>query len=158
MKEKGFTLLEILVSISIILTVSAMSVSPIQAALSSYRLSATAEAVSTTLYRARSEAVTRNTNVDVLFSQSTRSYGIDTNGNGVLDASEATALPVGTTLVLPTGAAEPAAIRFTSRGEMPITTASPVLANPPWVRVSNSSRTQQVAVSLRGSVSMSTVN
>src|SRR5437667_9189128 len=118
MKEKGFTLIETVVSISIILTISTMSVSPIHGALAAYRLSATAEAISTTLYRARSEAVTRNANVDVLFSQTTNSYGIDANSNGVLDASEATVLPVGTTLALPSGAAEPAAIRFTSRGEM----------------------------------------
>ena len=136
MKEKGFTLIEMSIGVMIIATVSAISVSPIQSALASYRLSAAAEAISTTLYRARSEAVSRNTNVDVLFSQSTNSYGIDENGNGVLDASEAVALPTGMTLVLGVGASNPAAIRFTSRGEMPITAPAPVLANPPSVRVS----------------------
>jgi type IV fimbrial biogenesis protein FimT len=155
MKEKGFTMAELAVSIMVIFAVSAISVKPIQSALASYRLSATSEAISSTLYRARSEAVKRNANVDVLFSQATNSYGVDENGNGVLDGLEARSLPVGTQLVLPSGAAEPAAIRFTSRGEMPITTVAPMLANPPSVQVANSGSIQQVSVSLRGGVSIS---
>ena len=85
------------------------------------------------------------------------SYGIDLNGNGLLDAPEAVALPVGTSLMIPAGAPEPAAIRFTSRGEMPLTATAPVLANPPSVRVGAGGRVQQVAVSLRGSVSITAV-
>jgi len=157
MKEKGFTIIETTVATFIIFAVSAISVKPIQAALASYRLGSTAEGISATFYRARSEAVSKNANVDVLFSQTGNSYGIDENNNGVLDPAEAIALPAGTTLGLPTGAAEPAVIRFTSRGEMPITAASPVLANPPYVQVSGGGRTQQVSVSLRGSVSITTI-
>ncbi|HZS03880.1 MAG TPA: GspH/FimT family pseudopilin [Blastocatellia bacterium] len=154
MKEKGFSVIELSAGIAIIMTISAMAVSPILSAIESYRLSAASSAISATLYRARSEAITRNANRDVFFSLADNSFGIDANDDGALDTSEKMALPRGVYLSLPGGTATPCAIRFNSRGEVPIIAPSFVLTGSPSVQVANSRDAQQVTVSLRGSVSV----
>ncbi|HWQ34572.1 MAG TPA: prepilin-type N-terminal cleavage/methylation domain-containing protein [Blastocatellia bacterium] len=158
MKEKGFSVIELSAAVAILATLCSISASPLVSAIESYRLTAASSAISATLYRARGEAVTLNTSRDVIFSPATNSYGIDANGNGLLDVSEAQLLPPTTQIYLPSGVTGPAAIRFNSRGEMPLTVPSSVLPGAPSIRVSNFKTTQQVNVSLRGSVSITTVS
>lgn len=156
MKEKGFSLIELTVCGSMILTVCAVSLNPVQSALRSYRLNSAASSVSGLLYRARNEAVTLNTNRDVIFSTAAGQFGIDANANGTLDASEAVSLPANASLVLPVGTAT--TIRFNSRGEMPITVPATVISGAPYVRVQSEGQTQQVNVSLRGNISVTSIS
>lgn len=156
MKEKGFSLVELTVVSSMILTITAVSLTPVQSAMRSYKLSGAASTVSAVLYRARNEAVTLNTNRDVIFAPTGDQFGIDANGNGALEAAEAVALPSDTRILLPSGTAT--TIRFNSRGEMPISAPASVIPGAPVIQVQSGALTQQVSVSLRGNVSVTSVN
>jgi Tfp pilus assembly protein FimT len=152
MKEEGFSLVEVTVCGFVILTVCAVSLAPLQSSLRSYRLSAAASSVSDVLFKARKEAVTLNTNRDVIFAPAAGQFGIDANADGVLDAAEAVTLPANARLQLPPGTA--ATVRFNSRGEMPLSAPATVIPGVPVIRVQSDGLTQQVSVTLRGNVSV----
>ncbi len=87
---RGFTLVELLVVVALLLTVMAMALPLTQSAIRQGRARAAARYVAARLHFARSEAVKRSANVALKVSPGTRGYSFacyrDANGNGVLSA------------------------------------------------------------------------
>jgi prepilin-type N-terminal cleavage/methylation domain-containing protein len=86
----GFSMVELLVVVLIILVISAISVPQIVATLRSYQLSSAAYQVADAVKFTRFEAIRRNSTMSLLAAPSgaTWAVGTDSNGNGTLDVSE----------------------------------------------------------------------
>jgi len=84
----GFTGLEVLFAVALLVTVSSISVPPVIRALDDYRAAGAARYVAARLQRLRMEAILRSTEVGMKFSGTAGSYTfvtyVDGNGNGIL--------------------------------------------------------------------------
>ena len=87
---RGFSLVELLVVLVIIMIVSGMAVPQVVNTLRSYQVSSAASQVADAIKFSRFEAIRRNSNTSFLASPlGTRwALGTDSNGNGALDVSE----------------------------------------------------------------------
>lgn len=87
-REAGFTAIEMMFAVAIIMTVGGVAVPQVLAALNDYRAIGAARYVATRLQRARMEAVHRSVEVAVRFTQTPAGYVfgvfVDGNANGVL--------------------------------------------------------------------------
>jgi prepilin-type N-terminal cleavage/methylation domain-containing protein len=101
--DKGFSLVEVLVVLLVIMIVSAIAVPQVVATLRSYQVTAAASQVSDAIKFARFEAIRRNNTTSFLASPlGTRwAVGTDSNGNAVLDVSERQYEVVGNVTMLP---------------------------------------------------------
>lgn len=90
--QRGFTLIELMVAVVILLIMAAVASPYLLRAIRRYRLESSARNVANMLLRARHEAVQRNTRIATVFvppaGNDGPSYGIDRNGNGALDQGE----------------------------------------------------------------------
>jgi prepilin-type N-terminal cleavage/methylation domain-containing protein len=106
-KTRGFSMLELTVTVGIVLILSAITVPALIPAYENYRLSWQATALSSLIQQARYTAVKRNTtigiNVAALGGQ--KAVYVDLNGNGALDASEPMVLLPSDVTLLPAGTA-----------------------------------------------------
>ena len=86
----GYTLLELLVSLMVMLTILAIALPSVTRAWRSYQLTSAASQVVGMVKFTRSDAVRRNTKVQCLIQQINGTWwiGEDVNGNGALDPSE----------------------------------------------------------------------
>lgn len=92
-KQKGFSLVEMLVVVAIIMVLSAMAAPTLLRSIRRYQTETSVRSVANILSRARYEAINRNQRIPTLFRtpvQATEGarYGIDINRNGTLDAGE----------------------------------------------------------------------
>ena len=87
---RGFSLVEVLVVLLIIMIVSAIAVPQVVATLRSYQVSAAASQVADAIKFTRFEAIRRNSNMSFLASPLGAKWavGTDSNGNTTLDVSE----------------------------------------------------------------------
>jgi type IV fimbrial biogenesis protein FimT len=87
---RGFSLVELLVVLVIIMIVSGMAVPQVVATLRSYQVSSAAYQVADAIKFSRFEAIRRNSNTSFLASPLGANWalGTDSNGNGALDVSE----------------------------------------------------------------------
>jgi prepilin-type N-terminal cleavage/methylation domain-containing protein len=88
--DRGFSMVELLVVLLIIMIVSGIAVPQIVATLRSYQVSSAASQVADAIKFSRFEAIRRNSNTSFLASPlGTRwAVGTDSNGNAALDVSE----------------------------------------------------------------------
>jgi type II secretory pathway pseudopilin PulG len=103
----GYSLVELLFAMSLVVTLSGVAVPELQGALDDSRTAGAARYVATRVQRARMEAISRSANVAIQFVQmsSGYSYGmyVDGNGDGVrtLDINKAIDRPLGAAERLP---------------------------------------------------------
>lgn len=90
--ESGFTVVELLVVVFIILITAAAATPTLVRTVQRYRTEASARNIANILTRARLEAIKRNQRLSTIFLPPSGGngarYGIDLNGNGVLEATE----------------------------------------------------------------------
>ena len=144
-QEDGFSALEIVIIVMVILVLAAISVPNMVAASRSYKVTIAAEALSQQLNRCRQEAVRKNQLVPIQVTAHTTAIDLDDGGTDYTDdgtlvtvASDATI-----TLVSPTNGI----VTFTSRGEMPI-------GSNPNFTVSYGGRSRSVTIDPRGAVTI----
>lgn len=90
--SRGFSLLEMLVVVTIIMIISGIAAPSLIRSVRGYQTEAAIRNMSNMILRTRYEAIRRNQRVSTLYEtggwgQPSR-WGIDLNGNGVLDANE----------------------------------------------------------------------
>jgi len=87
---RGFSLVELLVVLLIVMIVSGIALPQVVATLRSYQVSAAASQVADAIKFSRFEAIRRNTTMSFLASPlgARWALGTDSNGNGALDVSE----------------------------------------------------------------------
>jgi type II secretory pathway pseudopilin PulG len=109
----GFSIVELVVSLCIMLILTAIAVPSLMRSLRAYQLNDAAGRVSDMLKFTRFEAVRRNTQVNFLMQASGAGWlvGTDSNNNGTLDPTEKQQLISGFATLVPSGVApSPAAI------------------------------------------------
>jgi prepilin-type N-terminal cleavage/methylation domain-containing protein len=89
-RVRGFSLTELMIVISIMGLLLAVSSPALSRFVANYRLSAAASQMAMNMRAARSAAVNKNINVVFIFDQDAGEYHFleDTNGNGIADAGE----------------------------------------------------------------------
>src|ERR1700674_2264865 len=90
--NSGFSLLELVIGIGIILVLAAIALPQLRRALRRYQTESTARNIANIIVQARSEAVKLNRRIGTAFVAASGNngdrYGIDENGDGVLQATE----------------------------------------------------------------------
>jgi hypothetical protein len=130
--------MEVIVGTLCALIVGFVAIQVVRIGYAKAKLRWATESIVSELSTAKEQARARGQNVSVLFDARRNRYGIDRNGNGVLDNSEAEDLPEEMTL------AEDAAVTFTKNG---------VLApksKEPQINVSNARDSHKVTVTTAG--------
>lgn len=115
----GFSMLELVVSICVMLILTAAAIPSLTRSLRTYQLNSAAASVSDMLKFTRFEAVRRNTQVNFLMQANGAGWlvGTDSNNSGVLDPTEKQASIAGfPTLLLAGTAPAPAAISAALNG------------------------------------------
>ena len=87
---RGFSMLELLVVLGIIMVIAGIAIPQITTSLRTYRLTSAASQVADTIRFTRFEAIRRNNNMSFLASWSGVRWGVgtDSNSDGTLQASE----------------------------------------------------------------------
>ncbi|MFP5344533.1 MAG: GspH/FimT family pseudopilin, partial [Gammaproteobacteria bacterium] len=88
-KFKGFTLVELMVSVAVLAILLAIGIPAFQSTLDKRRLTGAAEQLYADLQFARSEAIRQNKRVTVYFNASTWCYGMDVEPSSDCDCSSA---------------------------------------------------------------------
>ncbi|HKV37590.1 MAG TPA: GspH/FimT family protein [Blastocatellia bacterium] len=140
--DAGRGMMEVIVGILVVAIVGSIFLHVIKLGVAMYTLNSTAGDVADELNKARVMAVKENRKVNVIFSVDNNTYGIDLNGNGVLDGGEAEDLPSGVTL------SENTVVTFLPSGDLPPT------AKEPAISLSNTRSSHNVRVSSMGSVTV----
>ena len=86
-KQRGFSLLEVLIVMSVIVAMTAAVIPNINTSIQNYRLSASAQEIASQVQSARLRAVRGNAMCTFLMSASGRQFGIDVNGDGNISGS-----------------------------------------------------------------------
>jgi len=110
----GFSMLELVMSICVMLILTALAIPSLTRSLRSYQLNSAAASVSDMLKFTRFEAVRRNTQINFLMQANGPGWlvGTDSNNNGVLDPKEKQQMIAGYPTLLPAGTAPaPTAIK-----------------------------------------------
>ena len=110
----GFSMLELVMSICVMLILTALAIPSLTRSLRSYQLNSAAASVSDMLKFTRFEAVRRNTQINFFMQANGPGWlvGTDSNNNGVLDPKEKQQMIAGYPTLLPAGTAPaPTAIK-----------------------------------------------
>jgi prepilin-type N-terminal cleavage/methylation domain-containing protein len=120
-RSHGFSMVELLVSVAILLILTAVSIPTFTQSLRSYQLNDAAARLSDILKFTRYEAVRRNKPVDLRIQQNGISWNVwtDSNGNGVMDPPEKQSLITGFVTLLPAGGPPSPAPITASLGAIP---------------------------------------
>ncbi|HKW87862.1 MAG TPA: GspH/FimT family pseudopilin [Candidatus Acidoferrales bacterium] len=88
--QKGFTTVELMVSLGVMVVIAAIAVPSLLQGWNSYRLTSAAGNIAGLLERARFEAIRRNTRIACIGAPQANGFAIwiDLNGNGALDPGE----------------------------------------------------------------------
>jgi prepilin-type N-terminal cleavage/methylation domain-containing protein len=128
--QAGFSLSEIVVSLAVILIISAAAIPVIVHTLRVYQLNSTASRLAGLLKFARFEAIRRNQRVSLQIVQQGANWLVwaDSNGNGVLDGPEPAMVVTGSDTLIPSASApNPSAITTTlgsGASSLPLTVLS----------------------------------
>jgi len=126
----GFSIVEMVISICVMLVLSAIAIPTLMRSLRAYQLNDAATRFASMLKFTRFEAVRQNTQVNFVMQASGTGYlvGADSNhnANGLLDPTERQELIAGFATVIPSGAPAPTAILTA----LNTSTLTPVSASP----------------------------
>jgi type IV fimbrial biogenesis protein FimT len=107
--SRGFSMVELVVSLSVMLVLTAIAIPSLMRSLRAYQLNDAATRLSAMLKFARFEAVRQNTQVNFIMQASGTGYlvGVDSNhdNTGTLDSKEKQELIAGFATLLPSGVA-----------------------------------------------------
>src|SRR5262245_65099101 len=129
-KQRGFTLLELMIAMGVILAMTAAIVPNINTSIQNYRLYASAQEIASQVQSARLRAVRGNAMCAFLMSASGRQFGIDVDGDGNISSSADVVLGLNTNVSFSTLTTPPVAnaatlssgtktgIGFTPRGTL----------------------------------------
>lgn len=122
----GFSILELVMSITVMLILTALAIPSLMRSMRSYQLNSAAASVSDMLKFTRFEAVRRNTQINFLMQANGPGWlvGTDSNNNGVLDPTEKQQSVGGFPTLLPAGTAPPPNAIQTALGGAALTTLS----------------------------------
>lgn len=122
----GFSMLELVVSITVMLILTALAIPSLMRSMRSYQLNSAAASVSDMLKFTRFEAVRRNTQINFLMQANGPGWfvGTDSNNNGVLDPTEKQQSVAGFPTLLPAGTAPPPNAIQAALGGAALTTLS----------------------------------
>lgn len=120
----GFSIVELVVSICVMLILTAIAIPSLMRSLRTYQLNDAATRLAAMLKFARFEAVRRNTQVNFLMQASGTGYlvGTDSNGDGVFQPTEKQELIAGFATLLPSGIAPTPTAITAALGGAPLTT------------------------------------
>jgi prepilin-type N-terminal cleavage/methylation domain-containing protein len=140
--DRGFSMVELLVVLLIIMVISGIAIPQITTTLRSYQLTSAASQVADTIKFTRFEAIRRNTTMNFLVSWSGVRWGVgtDSNGDGTLQASERQYEVTGNVTLLTTSAVPTSG------------TLAAALLVPAIKGISGSSATKTIAFDPRGAV------
>ena len=150
-RRKGFSLMELMIVVAIILLIGAISAPNIVETIRRYQMEASAREVHNMLLRARYDAIRFNRNITTLYeapaaADAPARYGLDFNNNGVLDVNEPRAqLSVRITLI----AAAPAGVNV-SLMQVVDPAASPVVNTGYWTPQMPAPPAYSITVTPRG--------
>jgi len=91
-KQEGFSLLEVVVAMGLIVAMTAAVIPNINSSIQNYRLYASAQEIASQVQSARLRAVRGNAMCTFLMSASGRQFGIDMDGDGIISSSADVAL------------------------------------------------------------------
>lgn len=122
----GFSMLELVMSICVMLILTAVAIPSLTRSVRTYQLNSAAASVSDMLKFTRFEAVRRNTQVNFVALANGPGWlvGADSNNNGVLDPTEKQQSIAGFATLLPAGAAPPPNAIQAALGGAALTTLS----------------------------------
>lgn len=90
--EVGFTVIELLVSVTILVIVAVIAIPMVQSSVDRYKVEASAHNIAQMLLEARTDAVKTHRRVSTMFVAPTGSndavFGLDLNGDGTLEGTE----------------------------------------------------------------------
>ncbi len=140
-KQRGFSLLESLAVVGVVLILSAIAIPFVNSAVRHYQLESSARSVSNALLVARYEAIRRNLLASTVYREvpAPPVYGIDVNGNSTVDAGEP---------VVPLSPN----VRMTNVGAPPLTSMGPTYDCAPACPALPDNSPFQVSFSSRGTV------
>ncbi len=95
-KQEGFSLLEALIVMSVIVAMTAAVIPNINTSIQNYRLSASAQEIASQVQSARLRAVRGNAMCTFLITASGRRFGIDVDGDGNISSTADVALGLNT--------------------------------------------------------------
>ena len=101
--RNGFSLVELVLSLAVLLVITTMAVPVVVRSLQSYQLNSTASQLAGMLKFAKFDAIRQNTNVSFQIKQSGANWlvWVDSNGDGVPDGAEPQMIVGGTYTLLP---------------------------------------------------------
>ena len=105
-----------------------------------YRINGATDGIAQQLEMAKEQAISRRINMNVIFSAKERTFGVDRNGNGRLDAFEAEELPQGVDI------SEDGVVSFSRSGNLVPGSKRPNIV------ISNTAKTRRVSVSSSGAI------
>lgn len=123
----GFSMVELLVSICVMLVLTALAIPSLMRSMRTYQLNSAAASVSDMLKFTRFEAVRRNTPINFLMLNNGPAgwlVGTDSNINGALDPTEKQQSLAGYPTLLPSGVAPSDGVIRTALGGTALTTLS----------------------------------
>jgi Tfp pilus assembly protein FimT len=85
--QEGFTLLELVITMGVIVAMTAAVIPNINSSIQNYRLYASAQEIASQVQSARLRAVRNNAMCTFLMSASGKQFGIDTDGDGNISSS-----------------------------------------------------------------------
>jgi hypothetical protein len=139
-RDRGAGMMDFIVGALVVLILGSILLHIFRLGYSMYRLNEASAAISQELNDARQQAIKGNKKVSVIFETDQNVFGIDKNGNGKLERSEADDLPGGVQI------SEGAEISFLPSG------SPPAKSKKPKITISNSKGSRNISVSSMGSV------
>jgi hypothetical protein len=140
--DLGLGLMEAIVGILAGLILISVLIHVARLGYTMYKLRLATTSVADELSKAREMAKRENRKVCLIFDAEENKFGIDRNGNGRLDLSEAEELPDGVTI------SETISITFTPSGTLP------PKSKEPQITISNERGSNKISVSSMGSISI----
>lgn len=127
-RSRGFSIVELVVSLCVMLILTAIAIPSLLRSLRAYQLNDAATRLSAMLKFARFEAVRQNTQVNFIMQASGTGYlvGVDSNhdNTGTLDSKEKQELIAGFATLVPSGVAPPPSAITAALGGASLTTKS----------------------------------
>jgi len=123
----GFSMVELVVSICVMLVLTALAIPSLMRSMRTYQLNSAAASVSDMLKLTRFEAVRRNTQINFLMLNNGPAgwlVGTDSNNSGALDPTEKQQVIAGYATLLPSGIAPPPNAISTALGGAALTPLS----------------------------------
>ena len=138
--DAGLGLMEAIVGVLVALIVGSVLLHLGRMGVAVYRINGATDGIAQQLEMARQQAINQRSNMNVIFKAKERTFGVDRNGNGRLDAFEAEELPVGVEI------SEDDVVTFSRSGNLVPGSKRPNIV------ISNTAKTRRVSVSNSGAI------